>query len=216
PKVEPTPARPTAPAPPPATGPADTARLTAALLAEGELPGVDYQVTSDDRGTGWLTPVSMNTDPPECAVFAQESIHNAGAPVAWSHQEYRGAAPGGMAMGVTLSSHRDDAGSRLLADLDRALAPCATGFTVDSVAVSTPKLWTVAPVDGAPLIGDETLAYRIDVLGGGGNETVTVVLIRFGPTVAHFVYRGNAAPDTAPYAALIAGQVQKARAQLGR
>ncbi|WTW94684.1 hypothetical protein OG216_15375 [Streptomycetaceae bacterium NBC_01309] len=231
PKSEPTPVRPVVtgkagegrgssapgkpPAPPP--GPATVPQLTAALLAQAELAESGLRVDGPDRAKGGgASPAVPAADRPECAVFAQVSAFDGGAPEAWAHREYVDSAkPGAVRLGVTLSSHRDDRGAALLPDLDRAMAGCAAGFAVHAGA-SAPEQWSVAPVDGAPLAGDETAAYRVTVRSGAGTRVETVVLVRFGATTAQFVYPGDAPPDAAPYAAVITGQVQKARALLGR
>ncbi|WP_235055266.1 hypothetical protein [Yinghuangia soli] len=229
PKVEPS-VKPKSTAKPPAPGakpggvqpgvPATNAQLAAALLGKSELPAADYQVDGADRLMGGPPAAGLAADRVECAVFAQESIHNAGAAEAWAHREYAGkGAAQGARMGITLSGHRGEAGAKLLADVDRALAGCAVPFTVDPVAAgaaaSKPEKWSVAPVDNAPLLGDETVAYRVAVQAADGNRTFTVVLIRFGATVAHFAYGGDGSPNHPPYAAFMAAQVQKAKPLLG-
>ncbi len=200
----------------PPAGPATAPQLTAALLGQAELADTGLRVDGPDRvkdAGGSAVPV---VDRPECAVFAQVSAFDAGAPEAWAHREYADSAapPGVPRLGITLSSHRDGRGVALSADLDRAMAGCAAGFSVNTGA--GPEQWSVAPVDGAPLAGDETVAYRVTARSGSGTRTETVVLVRFGTTTAQFVFAGDAAPNAAPCAAAITGQVRKARALLGR
>ncbi|MEU8134338.1 hypothetical protein [Streptodolium elevatio] len=235
PKSEPTPVRPVVTGKPgegkgsslpgkpsaPPTGPATAPQLTAALLAQAELAATGLRVDGPDRAKDTAPnpdppPAVPAVDRPECAVFAQVSVFDGGAPEAWAHREYADAAkPDGARLGVTLSSHRDDRGAALLPALDRAMAGCSVEFAVRAGGPA-PEQWSVAPVDGAPLAGDETTAYRVTVRTGTETRVETVVLVRFGATTAQFVYPGDAAPDAAPYAAVITGQVQKARALLGR
>lgn len=210
--------------PAPATGPATVPSLTAALLTQAELPGGGFRVDGPDRAKGVApSPVAPTVDRAACAVFAQVAAFDAGAPEAWAHREYVDAAkPAATRLGITLAGHRDDRGAALLADIDRAMAGCAADFVVNAGTSGTPgtpsgpEQWSVAPVDGAPLAGDETVAYRVTARSAAGTRVETVVFVRFGPTTAQFVYAGDAAPDSAPYAAFITGQVQKARALLGR
>ncbi|MDI2127478.1 hypothetical protein [Yinghuangia seranimata] len=204
---------------PKATAPATTAQLTGALLDKSAMPLAGFQIDGTDSAKGKDAQTAAPTDRPDCAVFTQEFTHTAGDPLAWVRRGYAGRSAAGSPteMGVTLSSYKSGTATTLLASFDKAMAGCAAPFTVTQSA--GPEKWAVTPLDSAPMLGDETVAYRVAVSGVQGAQPFArnVVLIRVGDTVAEFMYGpGTDQPDTTPYAPLIAAQVQKVKLQIGR
>ncbi|MCX4669435.1 hypothetical protein OG453_22605 [Streptomyces sp. NBC_01381] len=201
------------PEPADANAPATAAQLKKTLVTKAEAKGYSAQ----DNAAANVTPKS---DKPQCRAIADATASGTDRtpePAAWASRSYGSTASPGLAVTTSLFSYEGEGAQKTLADLRKAVAACAGGFSTSGNNGGATVAYTSVKSEQVAAGGDESVSWEMTGAAQGSEVPMHLTAVRVENTVTLFFTLHLTDPQQAKLPAdLLSTQMAKVKTTLAK